>query len=166
LIELPLFERRGGPASLSPLDAASSRTLGDALAAIEPWVLYPIPADDLAAAFAAREPGAQRYAIRSRNELAGALIIRPNWLRGPYLQFLGLMPAYQGKGLGTRILDWFEAEAKRDGARNLWVATSEFNSKAEAFYARSGFTRSAVLDNVLQDGISEVLMRKRLIVNA
>ena len=39
---------------------------------------------------------------------------------------------------------------------------SSFNSNALRFYARHGFERAATLDGLVQDGIDEVLLRKRL----
>ena len=69
-------------------------------------------------------------------ELAGAIGVRRNWLRGPYLQFLGILPAFQRRGIGSVALDWFEGEARAAQAQNLWVAASDFNARALAFYER------------------------------
>ena len=83
-------------------------------------------------------------------------------LRGPYLQFLGVLPTFQRLGLGRAMLTWFEKEARARGERNLWVATSDFNQNALRFYEHQGFEHAAVLDDLVRDGISEILLRKRL----
>lgn len=99
---------------------------------------------------------------RTRWRLGGRTRSELNWLRGPYIQFLGFIPEHQGHGLGTRVLEKLECDARAEGARNLWVAASAFNANALRFYLRHGFERAAVLDGLIQDGIEEVLLRKRL----
>jgi ribosomal protein S18 acetylase RimI-like enzyme len=129
---------------------------------MEPWSRYPFTAAALKAYFAGDETGAPRYAIRLENRLAGALGLRLNWLRGPYIQFLGLVPGAQGEGAGSHLIDKLVEEARAAGERNLWVAASAFNTGALKFYERHGFVRAAELDGVVQEGIYEILLRKRL----
>lgn len=147
---------------LAPLDPRHADALGTAFAAMSPWVDYPFPASGLAAYFAKDEPGAPRYQIMTGDEVAGVVGLRLDWLRGPYLQFLGLLPPHQGHGVGARVLAWFEANARDGGQRNLWVAASDFNLAALHFYARHGFSECARLDGLVSDGRTEILMRKRL----
>jgi diamine N-acetyltransferase len=161
MIELPQSE--GQPAlALAPVTSAEAATLGEAFAAIDPWARYPYPANALQSYFTTLEPGAPRYAIRNGAALAGAVGIRFNWLSGPYIQFLGLLPGHQSHGTGTRILRWLEDDARNHSARNLWVAASDFNADAIRFYERFGFTRVAALDDLVRDGRTEQLFRKKL----
>lgn len=154
---------KGGPNNkLVPLDAALAQELGEAFAAMSPWRDYPLPASALARYLSQDEPGAPRFCIIARGEVAGATGLRRNWLRGPYLQFLGVLPAYQGRGLGAAVLDWMEQDARAAGEGNLWVAASDFNAGAIRFYERGGFHATARLDGLVRDGKTEVLMRKRL----
>ena len=145
--------------ALTPDDAAC---LGAGFAAIGPWIDYPYPAEILQSYFAARETGAPRFGIFAGASLAGAIGLRVNWLSGPYIQFLGLLPEHQGRGSGTRVLRWVEADARAHGARNLWVAASDFNGEALRFYERSGFQRVAAIEGLVCDGKTEVLLRKKL----
>lgn len=46
-----------------------------------------------------------------------------------------------GRGVGKRLLDEGIAKARAAGARTLWLGVWEKNDKAQAFYAREGFTR-------------------------
>jgi ribosomal protein S18 acetylase RimI-like enzyme len=89
--------------------------------------------------------------------------VRRNWLRGPYLQFLGVLPAFQHRGIGSLALTWFENEARTGRAQNLWVAASDFNARALSFYERRGFNRVATLEDLIVKGGSEILLRKRLV---
>ena len=150
------------PLRLCKVGAQEARILGAGFAAIDPWARYPYPASALEGYFAAEEPGAPRYAIKLDTALAGALGLRHNWLRGPYIQFLGLLPGHQSAGIGASILGWIESQARGDDQRNLWVAASDFNTRAIRFYERYGFTRTADLDGLVGDGKIEVLLRKRL----
>ena len=139
---------------------------GLAFAKIEPWSRYPFTADALTSYLVAGEDAAPRYVIEHGsdigNNVAGALGLRLNWLRGPYIQFLGVLPEHQKAGIGARLLSWISETSAESGARNLWVAASDFNASALRFYERHGFTRVATLDGLIQDGRDEVLLRKRL----
>jgi GNAT superfamily N-acetyltransferase len=147
---------------IEPLKAEHAERLGGGFAAIDPWARYPYPASALQAYFAAKETGAPRFAIWLGGNLAGAAGLRLNWLRGPYVQFLGVLPEFQRRGLGASVLDWIESEARRGNERNLWVAASDFNVGAIRFYEAHGFALVAALPDLVRDGRTELLLRKRL----
>ncbi len=145
------------------------RAMGAACAAMEPWLSYPFSDAQLSAFFTTCEPDAPRFAVRSASPaalagavLAGALVVRRNWFRGPYIHMLVVLPPWQGRGLGARLLGWAEAEARAGGDRNLWIAVTETNLGARRLYERFGFAAVATLDGLVTDHRSEVLMRKRL----
>ncbi|MBS0270701.1 MAG: GNAT family N-acetyltransferase [Proteobacteria bacterium] len=148
--------------TFQPMTAEAAERLGSAFAELDPWAHYAYTAATLAAFLAEEEPGAQRFQIMADQALAGAIVIQSKWFRGPYLQFLGVLPAFHRRGLGRSALDWFEGGAQADGARNLWVAASEFNVGAQAFYERHGFVRIATIDGLIAEGTAEILFRKRL----
>jgi len=117
----------------------------------------------LAAYFAASEANVARFVVRHDGALAGAVIVREPWLLGPYLQFLGLLPGWQGQGLGRAILDWMDREAPA-GARNLWLCVTASNDKARGFYEKLGFTQAAALPDLVADGKDEILMRRQRVL--
>jgi GNAT superfamily N-acetyltransferase len=149
--------------SLTPVTREAASALGSSLAAMDPWARYPYSPEALARYLFARELSAPRYAIHAGETLVGAIGLQRDWLRGPYIQFLAFLPEAQGKGYGTRILQWCEEQAVSSQARSLWVAASDFNADAIRFYERFGFQCTAVLDDVVKDGFNEVLMRKKLV---
>jgi ribosomal protein S18 acetylase RimI-like enzyme len=100
------------------------------------------------------------------NELAGIVTVQDPFLHGPYLQLLAILPAYQGRNLGLRILQWMEAEARQAEARQLWLCVSTFNDRARTFYERFGFEAVAVLEKLASDASDEIFMRKRLTYGA
>lgn len=144
------------------MDGAAAAALGRELAAIPPWSTMTYPASGLTAFLTRRDDASRRFVIVSGGAVAGVLAIRWPWLMGPYLELLGLTPPFQGRGLGAAALDWMEGEAARAGARWLWLLASSFNARAIAFYERRGFARVAPLDDLVADGFTELLMRKRL----
>ncbi|MBZ0210095.1 MAG: GNAT family N-acetyltransferase [Hyphomicrobium sp.] len=157
--ELPV---EGGPLVITPLGAAEGDRLGVVFAAIDPWAAYAYPAAALSRFLAASEPAAQRLQLSLGDDVAGAAVIRTRWLRGPYLQFLAVVPGLQGRGIGSTVLRWMEREARMARERNLWVVASEINAGAMRFYERHGFEPTARLDDLVCDGRTEILMRKRL----
>lgn len=152
----------GDPLVLSPLPVADAEGLAARFAAIDPWAAYGFPASELAAYFARIEAGAPRFAIRAGANIAGVAGMRLAWLKGPYLQFLGILPEYQGQGIGGAVLDWLDRGARAGLGRNVWVCVSEINASGMAFYERHGFERVASLDDLVRDGYAELLLRKRL----
>jgi len=142
----------------------SAEMLGAPLAAIDPWAHYRYTPEALTTFLQAEEDDAPRLEILVDGTLAGAFSIRRTWLRGPFLQFLGILPLFQSKGIGNAVLSWFEAEGNKLQVRNIWVSASDFNVRAIAFYERFGFVRVATLEGLVAEGTNEVLLRKRLII--
>jgi len=147
---------------LRPMTADAAARLGPLFAAIDPWRSYRFDPAQLTRYLLTVEADAPRFEIVCGGETAGAIGTRLNWLRGPYLQFLGLLPHSQSRGLGRQLLQWFEDEARSRGDRNAWVAVSEFNVGAQRFYERFGFVHAARLPDLVSDGVTEILMRKIL----
>ncbi len=150
-----------GAAHLRAITAEDAAQLGAGLAAIDPWRRADYPAAALTAYLTREDPAARRFAIQAGGALAGVVSVREPWLRGPYLELLGLLPPAQGRGLGGAVMRWFEAEAPA-GATNLWVLCSDFNTGALAFYARHGFRQVTPLEGLVGEDLTEILLRKKL----
>jgi len=148
--------------TLGPLPAEAAHPLSAEIAAMHPWREYPYPVEAFYRMLTAHEPGAPRFAILLEEEIVGVCLIRTAWLRGPYLQFLALVPRAHNLGIGGALLAWLESEARRAEERNLWVAASQINPGAIRFYERAGFTKVADLENLAYEGYMEFLFRKRL----
>ena len=151
--------------TFAAMTALAAETLGPSLAKIDPWARYAYTPQALTAFLGAQEPGSPRFAINSGRAIAGAFAIKENWLRGPYLQFLGLLPAFQAQGIGSAVLDWFETRGREARAQNLWVLASEFNDRALSFYEKHGFHHVTPLADLVVEGCSEILLRKKLTPN-
>jgi ribosomal protein S18 acetylase RimI-like enzyme len=153
--------RDGRALALEPMTASAADRLGAEIARIGPWAHYGLSGSVLAEGFKASGPLATSYQIECAGEAAGAVVIRPAWLVGPYLQLLAVLPAFQGQSIGTRVMVWFEAEARLK-SRNAWLCVSAFNPDAQRLYKAHGFELVATLDGLIRDSDHELLMRKRL----
>jgi len=147
-------------ARLGPLEPACCQSLAEAIAAIPPWSTMNYPADAMARFLVSSADGAYQYRIDASGDQAGAVSIRQPWLKGPYLELLAILPPFQNRGIGADILEWFEREALRAEARNLWVCASGFNERALRFYQRHGFKQAVALPGLVGDGYTEILLRK------
>ncbi|QEL54498.1 GNAT family N-acetyltransferase [Chromobacterium paludis] len=78
------------------------------------------------------------------------------WL---YTQLLAAPAAARGQGLGQRLMEEAEAEARARGCANAWVDTHSF--QAPGFYETLGYQRFAELEDY-PPGHSRIFYRKRL----
>jgi len=153
----------GGLLRLEPMTADTATLIGNALATFGPWRHYATPAADLLANLAATHGGTARYAALLDGVLAGAIVVRSPWLIGPYLQLLAVLPEFQGRKIGDRLLGWFEDVARQDGARQVWLCVTGVNTGAQRFYRAHGWQEAARLSDLIADGEDEILLRKWLI---
>jgi ribosomal protein S18 acetylase RimI-like enzyme len=162
--QLPILGGGQPVAELSPVQPDEAAGLASRMCAIPPWSTYQVNPALLESLFRVSAGGAIALAARLPDvaEPVGVAVIRWPWLIGPYMQFLGLDPSLHGQGLGTRVLTWMETEAKLAKARNLWICAAGFNDGAQRLYERFGFETVAALDDLIKDGVPEILMRKRL----
>lgn len=77
------------------------------------------------------------------------------------LQRLYILRAWHGKGVARALLENAFTEARRRGARTLWLGVWEHNHRALAFYAKHGFTRVGEHDFVLGSDVQTDLILTR-----
>jgi ribosomal protein S18 acetylase RimI-like enzyme len=70
---------------------------------------------------------------------------------------LGILPRYQGSGVGRSLVEKVEAEAKRLRKKKLLVSTSNDDLPALAFYQSLGFQIFEVKPNVIAEKHGRVL---------
>jgi ribosomal-protein-alanine N-acetyltransferase len=59
-----------------------------------------------------------------------------------HLNLLAVAPAYRGRGLGRKLVDWLEACARTAGVFDVRLELRANNDRARAFYERLGFTET------------------------
>jgi ribosomal protein S18 acetylase RimI-like enzyme len=78
-----------------------------------------------------------------------------------YIQSILIKPAYQGKGLGSKLLQFCE-ERIFQISPNVFMCVSSFNTRAASLYYKLGYERIGVLKNFIIKGQKEVLLRKTI----
>jgi GNAT superfamily N-acetyltransferase len=141
------------------LSPAQATVLAELLAASEPWLTLNISASALAKYLLRTDPALKRYTVEVQGVLVGVICLRYPWLRGPYIELLGLAADFRGLGIGGELLAWAESQARLE-CQNLWVVASAFNQKALAFYQHHGFGPVGLLPDLVLPGHDEVLLRK------
>ncbi len=161
--EISTFEPNRFPRqTLLPMNAEWAVLFGDSLARMDPWLRLGYSPVSLTRYFSANTPERQGWVVLAGESPAACCTVRLNWLRGPLLELLAVLPQHQGKGLGKDIISWLAGETRRQGKANLWTIGSEFNETALAFYRRQGFEQAGVLPDLISIGETERLLRLRL----
>ncbi len=135
--------------------------LSELLTGMDPWRTLRYTPSTLLRYLLHSDAALHRYAVVVQGQTIGVVCIRYPWLRGAYLELLGLNATYQGCGIGSEILDWIEEQTRLE-TRNVWVLVSSFNAKAGTFYKRRGFREIGVLKDFVQPGYDELLLLKVL----
>jgi GNAT superfamily N-acetyltransferase len=92
------------------------------------------------------------------------LSLAPRILGGAaYLRLLLVAEAYQGTGLGSRLLEWVERTARERGARHLYLLATTDNHRARQFYDRHGYRHVGDLPGLVWPDLDEALYHKPLL---
>ena len=75
---------------------------------------------------------------------------------------IAVLPALRGQGMGRRLLDAAMDEARRRGAREMFLEVATGNTPAKALYARAGFTRVGQRKRYYPGGGDALVLRAEL----
>jgi len=70
---------------------------------------------------------------------------------GNSCEIVALYSALEKQGLGTALIDRVKDEAIKNKSRNIWLMTTNDNTKALRFYQKRGFVISAIRTNVIEE---------------
>lgn len=146
----------------APLPAALIDEASRVLAAMDPWHRYGFPSARLASFLAPGPAGQPRYLLIEGDAIAGLVALKLGWMFGTYLNLLAVLPAHQGRGIGSAALCWLDVFGRERQERNQFVVTSAFNTRGLALYQRHGFAEIARMPGLIDDMETEILLRKRL----
>ena len=96
------------------------------------------------------------YAARRGKEIAGFLSFAETD-NAVIIVALGILPQCQNAGIGGRLIEEVEAEAKRMGKQKLLVSTSNDDLPALAFYQSLGFQIYEVKPNVIAEKHGKIM---------
>ena len=75
------------------------------------------------------------------------------------IQTIGVLPQYEGRGIGTAMLTGMLDEARRRGAAETLLEVREDNPRARRLYERFGFEHIHTRRGYYRDGVSAHVMR-------
>lgn len=75
---------------------------------------------------------------------------------------LAVHPEYQGKGIGSQLLEKCLGYFKGKGIKKITVHTRKSNKKAQKFYKHHNFIEKTVVERYYNNGEDGILMEKRL----
>jgi ribosomal protein S18 acetylase RimI-like enzyme len=105
--------------------------------------------------------GATIFVATRANEVLGFvwLVARGAFNRSAYIQLIGVRPNARASGVGRVLMEFAEAHAP---SRDIFLLVSDFNTDAQNFYARLGYVQVGKLDDYVVQGVSELVMWKKL----
>jgi ribosomal protein S18 acetylase RimI-like enzyme len=112
----------------------------------------------MTADYASAVRSGQAWVAVDGGEIAGYIILaaRPGHL---LLENVAVRPAAQGRGIGTRLLEFAEDRARGLQLSEIRLYTHETMTENQAFYARRGYAET---HRAGQDGFRRVFFAKRL----
>ena len=127
------------------------------MAATDPWITlgrgYEASLERI------RDPSREVYVATDESGLAGCLILCMAGAFVGYIQTVIVAPNAQGKGIGSRLVEFAEDRIFKESP-NAFLCVSSFNSGARRLYERLGYQYVGELTDYIVTGHSELLFRK------
>ena len=92
------------------------------------------------------------------HQIVGVLVLTQTE-EGFLLDNIAVIPKHHGEGIGRRLLELAEEQAKSAGFGSIYLTTHEKMTENQALYARMGYTEYT---RRIEKGFSRVYMRKLL----
>jgi ribosomal protein S18 acetylase RimI-like enzyme len=127
------------------------------IAATEPWKSLNFSAEQMLQRLT--NPKREVFVAELEKEIAGALILQLDGVLNGYIQTIVVFPEFQCRGLGKQLMNFAEEKIFRQSP-NVFLCVAHFNEHAQNFYARLGYQKVGELENYLQAGVTEILLRK------
>ncbi len=143
---------------LEEIKPGNVRQISQTLASMDPWLKLGYSSEAFSFYLLRTDPALRRFCVTISGAVSGVLTVRYPWLLGPFIELLALFGDLRGKGFGRALIDWVSDEYP--SSSNIWVSVSSFNSGARKFYSHLGFEEVAVLKDLIQPGMEEILLRK------
>jgi ribosomal protein S18 acetylase RimI-like enzyme len=118
----------------------------------------PVPPRPVLADYAAVVQGSLTWLLEADGLCVGVLVLVPH-ADHLLLDNVAIDPAYQGRGLGRRLLEFAEAEARRQGLPAVWLETNALMTENLVLYTARGYVEA---ERRIVDGRHIVYMRKQL----
>lgn len=105
------------------------------------------------------QPDTRRYIVAEMDGeavgYAGLMVID----KTADIQTIGVLPGFEGQGIGRAMLTELLREARRRGADNVMLEVRADNPRAQDLYARYGFQKIHTRKRYYRDGVDAWVMR-------
>jgi ribosomal protein S18 acetylase RimI-like enzyme len=105
------------------------------------------------------DPSREVYVATGSGAPAGFIILAMTGALRGYIQTVAVAPAWQGRGLGSRLIAFAEERIFSESP-NVFICVSDFNAGARRLYERLGYSLVGELKDFVVAGRSELLLRK------
>lgn len=158
--ELSNYQLSTTPLTFSPLQSrADAETCARMMAESEPWLTLGRKYEGLLKAVL--NPAREIYLAKSGDEMSGFVMINMQGAFTGYIQTLFVAPSWRSRGTGAELMAYAEARIFQQ-TPNVFLCVSSFNTGAQKFYKRIGYTVIGELKDYLVSGYDEILMRKTI----
>lgn len=138
-------------------DDEDARVCAGLMCSSEPWMTLGRSFE--ASLAIVRDPTREVYLARDESGIAGFLILCLTGAFVGYIQTICIAPRCQGRGIGSRLLEFAEQRI-RPLSPNIFMCVSSFNAGARRLYERQGYQVIGELTDYIVEGHSEILLRK------
>ena len=126
----------------------------------EPWTTLGVTFEK--SLIACHDSANHVYIAHDRDTPCGVIILQDKGVAGsPYIKSIAVFQQYQNQGIGKQLLKFAE-DQYRGTSKHLFLCVSSFNKKAQHLYQEYGFLVVGEFKDYIVDGLSEILMHKRL----
>ena len=87
-------------------------------------------------------------------------LLKPDGRYMCYVHSVGVLPEYQGKGVGTEIFDECCKTLEEEKYKYIRLGFAKGNPQSEAFWIKNGFSRTGVED--IQERYTVVVMERKI----
>ena len=139
---------------------SEARAASQIMASAEPWIRGGRTAEQIHRNVT--HPQNESYVALIDESVVGIIILAVAipLIKG-YIAALAVSPEHRNRGVGAALLQFAEQRIFRVSP-NVFLCVSSFNSDAQRFYRRMGYTQIGVLENYDILGTDEIFMRKTI----
>ena len=103
------------------------------------------------------------YVVEDHDKIIGYARLEFIWLAVPYLALITLNEDYQGKGIGTSIVNKLSQDLMAKGHSKLYTSSVVMEPRPQMFHRKCGFIECGIITGMNEGGIGEVFFVKSLI---
>ena len=129
------------------------------MATTEPWITLGRTFDKCLASL--RDDSLERYVAVDDDEVVGLVLVAMTGTFTGYIKSIAVRDDRRGRGLGATLMSFAEERIFRERP-NVFICSSSFNPRAQAFYERLGYEVVGTLRDFIVRGYDEILLRKTI----